>query len=357
MPSTDKAVVVDGIGKSFGSRSSRFAASASRWVTARWSACWVPNGAGKTTMVDILSTLTKPDRGRAEVAGHDVVSDPAGVRRSIMLTGQQVALDDMLTGRENLVMFGRLQGLKKSAASSRADGTSRPVRPGRCGRPAGQYVFRRDATADRHRLRTGGPPGSRLPGRAHHRTGSAQQAEYLGARGRLQDAGITTLLTTQYLEEADALSDRIIVIDHGTIIAEGTADELKERTGATYCEIVPRHLDDLPAAAGALGLLLPENNRAAVITGSDRVAIPAADGPNTLLQALHQLNEANIELLDIALRRPSLDEVFFALTNRDDSDESAVQIEFAESEHTSGRTSLPHNGDESATHVDAESIS
>jgi ABC-2 type transport system ATP-binding protein len=127
-------------------------------------------------------------------------------------------------------------------------------------------------------------------------------------------AGIATLLTTQYLEEADVLSDRIIVIDHGRIIAEGTANELKERAGATYCEIVPRHLRDLPAMARALGPLLPQKNRAALTPASDRIAMPAPDGPNTLVQAVRRLAAANIELLDIALRRPSLDEVFLALT-------------------------------------------
>src|SRR6478752_2462465 len=356
MPESGKSVIVDGIGKSFGTvhalRDISFDVGQGEVV-----GLLGPNGAGKTTMVDILSTLTRPDRGRAVVAGHDVVGDPAGVRRSITLTGQQVAVDEMLTGHENLVMFGRLQGLSKSAARARATelisefdlvdaanrrvgtysgGMRRRIDIG-CGlvvRP--EVVFLDEPT-------TGLDPRSR------------QGIWELVAR--FKTAGIATLLTTQYLEEADALSDRIIVIDHGTIIAEGTADELKERTGASYCEVVPRHLDDLPAAAGALGLLLPENNRAAVITGSDRVAIPAVDGPKTLLQALHQLNEANIDLLDVALRRPSLDEVFFALTNRDDSDKSAVQVEFGEPEHTSRRTSLPHNGDESATPVDAESIS
>jgi ABC-2 type transport system ATP-binding protein len=267
-----------------------------------------PNGAGKTTMVDILSTLTRPDRGRAVVAGHDVVSDPAGVRRSITLTGQQVAVDEMLTGQENLVMFGRLQGLSKSAARTRAaelirefdlvdaanrrvgtysGGMRRRIDIG-CGlvvRP--DVVFLDEPT-------TGLDPRSR------------QGIWELVAR--FKTAGIATLLTTQYLEEADALSDRIIVIDHGTIIAEGTADELKERTGASYCEIVPRNLTDLPAMADVLVEWLPAKNR-------------TPSGATTLIEAVWRLEAAKIELVDIALRRPSLDEVFLSLT--EDSAEPA----------------------------------
>ena len=248
MPSTADAVVVNGVRKTFGSV---VALADISFKVGRGEVLGLlgPNGAGKTTMVDILSTLTRPDRGHAEVAGHDVSSDPAGVRRSIMLTGQQVALDDMLTGRENLVMFGRLQGLKKSRARARAkelldqfdlvDAADRSVSTYSggmrrridiaCGlvvRP--EVVFLDEPT-------TGLDPRSR-------------QSIWELVSG-FKEAGIATLLTTQYLEEADALSDRIIVIDHGAIIAEGTADELKERTGATYCEIVPRHLTDLPAVA------------------------------------------------------------------------------------------------------------
>jgi ABC-2 type transport system ATP-binding protein len=314
MSKTDKAVVVNGIRKTFGSvvalRDISFDIRRGEVL-----GLLGPNGAGKTTMVDILSTLTRPDCGHAEVAGHDVLSDPAGVRRSIMLTGQHVALDDMLTGHENLVMFGRLQGLKKSAAHARAkelldqfdlvDAADRCVSTYSggmrrridiaCGlvvRP--QVVFLDEPT-------TGLDPRSRQ--------------SIWDLVSDFKKAGIATLLTTQYLEEADALSDRIIVIDHGTIIAEGTADQLKECIGATYCEIVPRYRKDLPDLAEALSSLLPEENRAALTPASDRIAMPAPDGPNTLLRVLGQLNAANIELLDISLRRPSLDEVFLALTS------------------------------------------
>jgi len=325
MTSTNDAVVVSGVRKTFGSV---VALADISFKVGRGEVLGLlgPNGAGKTTMVDILSTLSRPDSGYAEVAGHDVMSDPAGVRRSLMLTGQHVALDDMLTGRENLVMFGRLQGLSKSRARSRAKelldqfdlvdaadrsvstysgGMRRRIDIG-CGlvvRP--EVVFLDEPT-------TGLDPRSR------------QSIWELVSD--FKEAGIAVLLTTQYLEEADALSDRIIVIDHGTIIAEGTADELKERTGATYCEIVPRHAADLPAMAQALGSLLPERNRAALTTSSDRISLPAPDGPKTLARALSQLDTANIELLDIALRRPSLDEVFLALTNKDTRDLSTADV-------------------------------
>ena len=141
-----------------------------------------------------------------------------------------------------------------------------------------------------------------------------------------KEAGIATLLTTQYLEEADALSDRIIVIDRGDIVAQGTADELKRRTGGTYCEIVPRHVADLPAMADALGPLLPASSRAAITRQSDRITLPAPDGPNTLSAALWRLNAANIELADVVLRRPSLDDVFLALTGGSVADRAAESM-------------------------------
>ncbi len=273
-----------------------------------------PNGAGKTTMLDILSTLTRPDRGRAWVGGHDVVTSPAKVRRVIMLTGQEVAVDDMLTGLENLVMFGRLQGLSKAAAQSRArtlirefdladaadrrvatysGGMRRRIDIG-CGlvvRP--EVVFLDEPT-------TGLDPRSRQ--------------SIWDLVSRFKSAGITTLLTTQYLAEADALSDRIIVIDFGAIIAEGTPDELKEHTGGSCCEIVPRDVRDLPTMVEVLGPLMPDNSGATLTLPSDRITIPAPRGPNTLVEAMWRLEAAHIDVVDVGLRRPSLDDVFLALT-------------------------------------------
>ncbi|WP_405166138.1 ATP-binding cassette domain-containing protein [Nocardia sp. NBC_01499] len=310
---SDQGVVVEGIEKSFGAvkalRGVDFAAT-----TGEVLGILGPNGAGKTTMVNILSTLIAPDRGRALVAGHDVVADPAAVRKSIMLTGQYAALDDMLSGYENLVMFGRLMGLRKRAARARADELIAEFDlVGAAGRRVGTYsggMRRRIDIACGLVVRpdvvfldeptTGLDPRSR-------------QGVWDLVRS-FKKAGITTLLTTQYLEEADALSDRIIVIDHGVVIAQGTADELKSRTGGSYCEVVPLDLKDLDVIAAALGSLLPDENRVALTPDSDRITIPAPDGAKTLAEALRRLDGAEVELVDIALRRPSLDDVFLQLT-------------------------------------------
>jgi ABC-2 type transport system ATP-binding protein len=313
MLQSDKGVDVEGIGKSFGSvaalRDISFDVGRGEVV-----ALLGPNGAGKTTTVEILSTLTKPDRGSARVAGHDVVSDPAMVRGSIMLTGQHVALDDMLTGYENLVMFGRLQGLTKSAARTGARDLLREFDlEHAAGRRVGTYSGGMRRRVDiacglvvRPEVVFLDEPTTGLDPRSRQAIWELVTT--------FKNAGIATLLTTQYLEEADALSDRIIVIDHGTIVAHGTADQLKERTGGTYCEIVPRDLAHLHAMAEALGPLLPQTSRAAITPDSDRITMPAPDGPNTLTAALWRLNSANIELADIVLRRPSLDDVFLSLT-------------------------------------------
>jgi ABC-2 type transport system ATP-binding protein len=309
----DKAIVVDKVHKAFGDFVALHEVS---FEVDRGEVLGLlgPNGAGKTTLVDILSTLSRPDQGRALVAGYDVVSEAAGVRRSIMLTGQQVAIDETLTGLENLFMFGRLFGLKKPAARRRANelieefdlvyAANRRVKTYSggmrrridiaCGLVVPpQVVFLDEPT-------TGLDPRSRQ--------------SIWDLVSNFKGRGIATLLTTQYLEEADALADRIVVIDHGRVIAEGTADQLKARTGGSFCEIVPRDLHDLPAIADTLGPLLPDKNRAALTPESDRITIPAPDGANTLLEAVGRLAAADLAVADVALRRPSLDDVFFALT-------------------------------------------
>jgi ABC-2 type transport system ATP-binding protein len=308
---TAAGVSVDGINKSFWDvvalRDISFAVA-----TGEVLGLLGPNGAGKTTMVDILSTLTRQDSGTARVAGHDVVANPAKVRRAIMLTGQQVAVDNMLTGRQNLVMFGRLLGLRKTAARNRAtellheldldDAADRRV-----GTYSGGMRRRIDLAcglivapdvAFLDEPTTGLDPRSRQ--------------SIWELIGKFRDAGIATLLTTQYLEEADALCDRIVLLDRGTVIAEGTADELKQRTGGGFVEIELKDFQDVAAAVVALGALLPYEHRGAV--AANRIEVPAPDGADTLIEALRRLDSAGIHLADVALRRPSLDDVFFAFT-------------------------------------------
>ncbi|NMN98109.1 ATP-binding cassette domain-containing protein [Antrihabitans stalactiti] len=312
---SDLAVVVDGVEKSFGTVKALRGIS---FDVGRGQILGVlgPNGAGKTTMVNILSTLIDADRGRASVAGHDVRTEAPSVRRKIMLTGQYAALDDMLTGAENLVMFGRLMGMTKREARSRAthlikefdlvDATNRRVGTYSGGMrrridiACGLVVMPEVVFLDEPT--TGLDPRSRQ--------------SVWDLVSSFKEFGITTLLTTQYLEEADALSDRIIVIDHGTVIAEGTADELKERTGGSYCEVVPLELTDMPTIVAELGSMLPDEYRTALLRDADRVVVPAPEGAKTLTEILRRLDCANIDLRDIALRRPSLDDVFLSLTGQ-----------------------------------------
>jgi ABC-2 type transport system ATP-binding protein len=272
-----------------------------------------PNGAGKTTTVKILSTLLRPDAGSAVVAGHDIRKDPAAVRRSIMMTGQYAALDENLSGRENLELFGRLMGLSKSTARKRADALLEEfdlVASGR--RPVRQYSGGMRRRVDiacglvvRPEVVFLDEPTTGLDPRSRQGVWELVSA--------LKEQGITVLLTTQYLEEADVLSDNIIVIDKGTVIAEGTADELKEKTGGSYCEIVPLDPTQVARAATALGDLVPPAV-AADLAGSERLSIPAPDGAATLAEALRRLDAAGITLADIGLRRPSLDDVFLSIT-------------------------------------------
>ncbi|CMR81273.1 daunorubicin-dim-transport ATP-binding protein ABC transporter drrA [Mycobacterium tuberculosis] len=315
MRNDDMAVVVNGVRKTYG-KGKIVALDDVSFKVRRGEVIGLlgPNGAGKTTMVDILSTLTRPDAGSAIIAGYDVVSEPAGVRRSIMVTGQQVAVDDALSGEQNLVLFGRLWGLSKSAAPKRAAELLEQFSLVHAGkRRVGTYSGGMRRRIDIACGLVVQPQVAFLDEPTTGLDPRSRQAIW-DLVASFKKLGIATLLTTQYLEEADALSDRIILIDHGIIIAEGTANELKHRAGDTFCEIVPRDLKDLDAIVAALGSLLPEHHRAMLTPDSDRITMPAPDGIRMLVEAARRIDEARIELADIALRRPSLDHVFLAMT-------------------------------------------
>ncbi|UEA58091.1 ATP-binding cassette domain-containing protein [Gordonia otitidis] len=283
-----------------------------------------PNGAGKTTTVNMLCTLLKPDGGRAQVAGHDVSSDPAAVRRSIMLTGQFAALDESLSGRENLILFGRLLGLSKSAAKQRANELLEMFSLSDAAKKrVGQYSGGMRRRIDIACGLVGSPkvvfldePTTGLDPRSRSDVWTLVE--------QLRDNGVSVLLTTQYLEEADMLADRIVVIDKGTVIADGTADQLKAAIGESYCEVTPARATDVDRLRVALRDLMDAD----ASTESSMVSIPAPDGPQTLVEVLRRAEAADIALSDVAMRRPSLDEVFLVLTDPDrdhPSGDSAVQ--------------------------------
>lgn len=283
-----------------------------------------PNGAGKTTTVNMLCTLLRPDAGTARINGHDVVDDAAAVRRSIMLTGQFAALDEALSGRENLILFGRLLGLAKSGAAARADellesfelteAAGRRVREYSggmrrridiaCGLvTAPKVVFLDEPT-------TGLDPRSRQ--------------EVWRLVENLREQGVTTLLTTQYLEEADVLSDRIVVIDQGRVIADGTSSELKSSIGTAFYEVTPRNPDDVSRVRRLFADL--GTRQSDVTVGAQEssvtdvsVSVPAPDGAGALVEIVRRTTDADVELSDVALRTPTLDEVFLALTGGNDA--------------------------------------
>ncbi len=314
----DQAVFVESVTKSFGDV---HALQGISFEVERGTVLGVlgPNGAGKTTMVKVLSTLLRPDSGRALVAGHDVATDAAAVRRSIMMTGQYAALDDNLSGRENLELFGRLMGLTKRTARQRADTLLEEFDLVEAGRRSvknysGGMRRRVDLACGlvvRPEVVFLDEPTTGLDPRSRQGVWALVSA--------LKAQGITVLLTTQYLEEADHLSDNIIVIDKGTVIASGTSDQLKAKTGGSYCEVVPLDPQQLPAAAQALGDLIPENLLTETLSGGERLSIPAPGGAATLSEALRRLDQAGIELADIALRKPSLDDVFLSITGHSGS--------------------------------------
>jgi ABC-2 type transport system ATP-binding protein len=269
-----------------------------------------PNGAGKTTVIRILTTVLRPDSGRATINGHDVVADPKAVRRSIGLAGQFAAIDENLTGRENLILVGRLNHLSKAAAGVRAVELLDQFQLTEAGnRPARTY-----SGGMRRRLDLGAalvthPPVLLLD---EPTTGldPASRSDLWEVIGGLVADGTTVLLTTQYLEEADRLADRIIVIDNGVVAAEGTAAELKARLGQTT---VVLSFADAHSARRARDLLVDFD--ASILTNDvNALAIPLRGGPSTVRTVLNLLDSASIVAEHIDLHEPTLDEVFLSLT-------------------------------------------
>jgi len=282
-----------------------------------------PNGAGKTTTVRILATLLKPDAGHATIAGHDVVREPDAVRRLMGLSGQYAAVDENLTGNENLWLFGRLYRLSSPEAHRRANellGDFDLL-------DAGDRVVKTYSGGMRRRLDL----ASALIGRPRllildEPTTGLDPRSRLGMwdvlRGLVRN-GVTLLLTTQYLEEADELADTIAVVDHGKIIARGTADELKSQVGGERIEIVVR---DRASIAAAQELLARDAGGDTTLDEHTRkLTVSAHGGAQTLVQVVRDFDEAGIHIDDIALRRPTLDDVFLALTGHISVEDPATE--------------------------------
>jgi ABC-2 type transport system ATP-binding protein len=272
-----------------------------------------PNGAGKTTAVRILSTLLLPDGGRAEVDGLDVVRDAEELRFHIGLAGQSAAVDENLTGLENLELVGRLYGLSRAEARRRSNEILERFGLAEAGgRTAKTYSGgmrrRLDVAASlvgRPRVLFLDEPTTGLDPRS--------RADVWAFIRELQNEGTTLLLTTQYLEEADHLADRIAVIDLGTVIAVGTSDQLKDRIGGEVLELHLANAPDITRAAAALaGVGAGESH---VDADAGMIRLPVGDeGPAVMLQSTRQLDELNIQLAGFALHRPTLDDVFLSLT-------------------------------------------
>ena len=307
----DTAITVEGAAKTYGDKK---ALNGLDLTVARGTVHGVlgPNGAGKTTLVRILSTLLRPDAGRIEVAGHDVLREAYAVRLRIGLLGQHAALDEELGGRQNLELFGR----RPPRGARRARARAGELRERFDLTDTGRKAVRQYSGGMRRRLDLAASlitepevlfldePTTGLDPRG--------RAEVWASVRSLVGGGTTVLLTTQYLEEADQLADRISVVDAGRVIAEGTADELKAETGGDRIDVTLRNAGQLGAAVALLPLT-------GVSVDADRrlLSAPVTDRMEALSGVVRALQEAGIEAEDVALRRPTLDEVFLHLTSKD----------------------------------------
>ncbi|MCG6495241.1 ATP-binding cassette domain-containing protein [Kitasatospora sp. A2-31] len=273
-----------------------------------------PNGAGKTTTVRILATLLTPDAGRVTVAGYDLAREPREIRRRIGLTGQYAAVDEMLTGRENLTLIGVLLRMGRRRARARADELLEQ--------------FELTDAANRQSKTYSGGMRRRLDLAASLVAAPAvlfldEPTTGLDVTSRIVlwrmvreqvDNGVTVLLTTQYLEEADQLADRIMLIDKGRPVAEGTPDELKRKVGGERLEVSVATDLELPAVVGAMGAVSSEEPT--VEEESRRVSVPLIGGMETIAAVAAKMRAAEVEPVDFAVRRSSMDDVFLALTGQ-----------------------------------------
>jgi ABC-2 type transport system ATP-binding protein len=317
MNGSERAIVAQGMRKRYAGAAEGAGLNGFDLEVAAGSVCGLlgPNGAGKTTAIRILATLLEMDEGQATVAGFDVQTQPRQVRERIGLVGQYAAVDEILSGLQNLVMFGRLNHLPAAAAKRRADELlERFSLAGTGTQPVSTY-----SGGMRRRLDLAASlivsPAVLFVDEPTTGLDPAGRREVWAALRDLVGSGTTVLLTTQYLEEADQLADRIAMLQHGRVVAEGTPDALKAAVGGDWIEIALADLADLETTRGIVARVAAGEPR--VDDDAFLLRVPVADRTRALVQVATSLHDAGIEPVDITLRRPTLDEVFLHLTADD----------------------------------------